>query len=90
MVFSSTFSPASSNVLIFHDCAEKIFSPILLLSVCFHISVQRQHPRLNIRPCRCMGKTLTGVWNIQIPKHFHSETLQMKTVREVLIPQAIL
>lgn len=58
--------------------------------MCFHFTVQREPTRLAIRPCRYMGKTLTEVWNIQIPKHFHSETLQMKAVQEVLIPQAIL
>lgn len=62
----------------------KIFFPILLILMCLHL-IQRKPPRLAIRPCRYMEKTLAEFWNIQIPKHFRCKTLQLKTLQEILI-----
>lgn len=62
----------------------KIFFTILLILMCL-TPIQREPPRLAIRPHRYMEKTLAEVWNIQIPKHFCSETLQLKTLQEILI-----
>lgn len=48
-------------------------------------SIQRELPKLAIRPHRYMQKTLAEAWNIQIPKYFCTKTPQLETLQEILI-----
>lgn len=76
----STYWLSSLLQCLFFHCMEKIFFPILLI-----LTLQREPPRLPIKPCRHMEKALPELWNIQILKHFRSETLLLRTLQEILI-----